>query len=121
MCGTRVELGIHSYRTEDEAKKGVYCVSCNQQQDPDAIGTIFSCDNCNEHVCGICGKLSKNKHYCPECYTKLLPKLEKPKKTTTRVKKRGISKKQTKIGKSKVKGRGKGKRKKKIGVTRKNK
>ena len=103
MCGTRVELGVHSYRSEADAKKGVYCISCDQRLNPDAIGTIFSCDNCNEHVCSICGKLFNNKHYCSECYTKLLPKLEKQKKIPTRTKRGRVSKKSMKTVKRKAK------------------
>lgn len=76
MCGTRIELGMHSYRTESDSKPRLYCINCDQNLDPNITGRIYSCSSCAGNICNICAKLSDNKHYCPKCFLEL-PKKKK--------------------------------------------
>ena len=92
MCGTRIDIGVHSYHSVSDTKHKIYCINCNLNLDPVSTGRIFSCNNCGENVCDICAKLHGTKHYCPKCYETLpevgiiatkkptKPRAKKPKK-----------------------------------------
>ena len=88
-CGTQIELGTHSNRTEGDSQPRIFCVNCSQRLDTTIPGYIFSCNNCSENICNICAKLFDGKHYCPNCHlqlqkikasTKLTAKKPTPKK-----------------------------------------
>lgn len=107
-CGSHIELGVHSYRTESEGPR-VFCVNCSLGLDTTTPGLVFSCNECSENVCDMCSKLFEGKHYCPNCYSQL-PGIEKTsKKTGKKSKAKKPRKKATakKAGKTKAKGRGK--------------
>ena len=81
-CGSKIELGIHSYRTQDSSTPNIFCKDCKQLLDHNIQGTIFSCYSCGEIICNVCAKLVDNKRFCKKCFTKLQPtKLKRPKKT----------------------------------------
>ncbi len=116
MCGNRIDLGMHSYRSEKDVKQSVFCINCNRGLDPTAKDSIYSCYSCGENVCNLCAKELENNHYCSKCYEKIHPKiapdLVKPKaktkgkrkgkhKTKAKSKPKGKAKSQNKTAKKK--------------------
>ncbi|WP_455392926.1 hypothetical protein [[Eubacterium] cellulosolvens] len=114
-CGAKIDIGVHSYRTDGEFGLKVYCVNCSQKLDASTVGSIYSCNSCGEHVCDICSKATKGKHYCPNCYSALPEVVEKFKKAAPKKRAPRKPSKPKKKGKTKAKSKAKpkGKEKKK--------
>lgn len=122
MCGTKIELGMHSYRAESHSGQYVFCTNCNLKFEPTISGLIFSCNSCGENVCNMCAEFYIDKHYCPKCFEKLPAKrFDKtkpyvPAKATRKPRKKRKTKKR-----AKVKGRKRAQTKRKSSKTTKTK
>jgi hypothetical protein len=113
-CGSKIELGIHSYRTEEAPEPKIFCVNCEHLIETNMVGTIYSCNSCGSIICSVCAKLDKNKNYCPNCYKELANISKKP------VQKNNIKKRSKEGTASKSKKRSKSKSKKRIKKQSKN-
>ena len=70
-CGAKIELGVHSYRSETSGRPSIYCTSCAKELCALTDGMMFSCNSCGDHICNVCSKIFEGKNYCPKCYSKL--------------------------------------------------
>jgi predicted RNA-binding Zn-ribbon protein involved in translation (DUF1610 family) len=101
-CGGKIELGIHSYRTEESAIPNFFCISCGQVLSPEIAGSIFSCKACGGIVCVSCANMHENKRYCRNCNRSISkPVKEKKSAISNRTKGNRKSKKATGNAKSK--------------------
>jgi len=130
MCGTKIELGMHSYRAENHSGQYVFCINCSQKFEPTISGLIFSCNSCGENVCNMCAEFYIDKHYCPKCFKNLPAKrIDKakpsvPVKYRSKPRKKGKAEKRARIkekarGKGKVEGRKRAQTKRKSSKTTK--
>jgi predicted RNA-binding Zn-ribbon protein involved in translation (DUF1610 family) len=101
-CGGKIELGIHSYRTEDSPIPNFFCVSCGQVLNPDIEGSIFSCRGCGGIVCMSCATLHENTRFCKRCLNSISTPV-KGKKSTKSKRKTGSRKSKKAAGKTKSK------------------